>query len=136
MARSDRGGTPAEKGVAIVVDNRITSGGARMQEDRLAARLTTKPIPFCGRAGCDIPRTEKRSGGVYQPVVCQTLGEIVTNGNRGDPADDANPRLVSSRLYYGVRMPDGTLGYVSEVWIQRRYRGGMGLPLCASKRSD
>ena len=101
-----------------------------MIEDRQPVSLTTRPIPYCGRAGCVIEDTERRSGETYHPAVCQITGERVTNGHDGDPADDANPGRVESARYYGIRRPDGTLGYVSEVWLLAADRGGQDLPGC------
>ncbi len=45
-------------------------------------------------------------------------------------ADDANPERFESTRYYGVRLGDGTFGYVSEVWVRAADRGGLGLPSC------
>ena len=64
------------------------------------------------------------------PVVCQTTGERTTNGNDGDAADDANPLLADSRLWYGARLDDGSIGYLSEIWLSPIDRGGLGLPRC------
>ena len=63
-------------------------------------------------------------------VVCQTTGDRTTNGNDGDPADDANPVLHTSRTWYGARLDDGSLGYLSETWLSPLDRGGLGLPRC------
>ena len=63
-------------------------------------------------------------------VVCQTTGERTTNGNDGDPADDVNPILHTSRLWYGARLDDGSLGYLSETWLSPLDRGGLALPRC------
>ena len=38
--------------------------------------------------------------------------------------------LFSSTRYYGVRLTNGTFGYVSETWIHPSHRGGLGLPAC------
>lgn len=117
-------------GKVIVVDNRVTSG-KRMREDKEPARLTTKPVAGCERRGCDIPNTERVSGHSFNAAVCQRRGEEITNGDNNSSADDDNPRLVTSTRYYGVRlMASDTFGYVNEVWIARRDRGGLGLPTC------
>jgi hypothetical protein len=121
--------TPPVGEVTLVVDNRVTAG-AVMREDRQPVSLTSRAIAYCGRAGCVLPDTERHSGQSYRPATCQLSGERVTNGNDGDPADDANPGRFESRRYYGVRLSDGVLGYVSEVWIRARDRGGLGLPRC------
>jgi hypothetical protein len=92
--------------------------------------LTTQPWTFCGSRGCNIHGTERGSGGSYDAAVCQTSGERTTNGNDHDASDDANPERFESTRYYGVRLGDGTFGYVSEVWIRAADRGGLGLPGC------
>ena len=115
--------------LVITVDNRVTNG-LGMREDSTAVRLTTKPWTYCGSRGCNINGTERSSGGTYDAAVCQTVGERTTNGHDGSSADDANPELYESTRYYGVRLGNGTFGYVSEVWIRAADRGGLGLPNC------
>ncbi|HEY6886968.1 MAG TPA: NlpC/P60 family protein [Solirubrobacter sp.] len=119
---------PAPRKV-ITVDNRVTNG-AGMREDSTPARLNTKPWIRCSSRGCAIGGTERSSGGAYDAAVCQTSGERTTNGNDSSSADDANPERFESTRYYGVRLADGTFGYVSEVWIRAADRGGLGLPSC------
>ena len=113
----------------ITVDNRVTNGMG-MREDSTPARLTTQPWRNCSIRGCNIYGTERWSGGTYDAAVCQTRGDRVTNGHDTDPSDDANPERYESTLFYGVRLADGTFGYVSEVWIRAADRGGLGLPGC------
>ncbi len=113
----------------LTVDNRVTNGPT-MREDPVLLRLTTLPLTRCGSRGCLINGTERVTGGTYDAAVCQTVGERFTNGHDTSPDDDANPDLYESTLYYGVRLADNTFGYVSEVWIRRDDRGGLGLPTC------
>jgi lysophospholipase L1-like esterase len=113
----------------ITVYNKVTNG-MRMDEDDVPARLTTQTWTFCGLRGCNINGTERWTGGTYDAAVCQTHGERTTNGNDHSSADDANPERYESTRYYGVRLADGTFGYVSEVWIRAADRGGLGLPAC------
>ena len=113
----------------LTVDNRVTNGPT-MREDPVLLRLTTQPRTRCGTLGCLINGTERVTGGTYDAAVCQTVGERFTNGHDTSPDDDANPDLYESTLYYGVRLADNTFGYVSEVWIRREDRGGLGLPTC------
>jgi hypothetical protein len=114
---------------SVVVDNRVTAGPT-MKEDSEAVPLTSEPRVFCGDEGCVIPGTARRSGGTYDHVVCQTTGDRTTNGHDGEAADDANPGLIESRRYYGVRRGQGRLGFISEVWLAAPDRGGKGLPRC------
>lgn len=120
---------PAGTAVAIVVDNRVTNGMG-MREDPTPVRLQTKAWIFCGSRGCNINGTERGSGGVYDAAVCQLSGERTTNGHDTSAADDANPARFESTRYYGVRLSNGTFGYVSETWIRADFRGGLGLPNC------
>jgi hypothetical protein len=113
----------------LTVDNRVTNGMG-MREDSVPVRLTTQPWTHCTSRGCNIYGTERGTGGTYDAAVCQTTGERTTNGHDSDPSDDANPERFESTRYYGVRLTDGTFGYVSEVWIRAADRGGLGLPQC------
>ncbi len=117
----------------LTVDNRVTEGMG-MREDRAAVRLSSRPVPYCGALRCDIAGTARHSGGTYARAVCRTSGSYVTNGNDSSsaeaPVDDHNPALARSTGYYGVRLANGTFGFVSEVWIRREQRGGLGLPAC------
>jgi len=120
----------ASPGRVIVVDNRVTSGN-EMREDKFPTSLTTRPVAHCGTRGCNITNTERETGGGYDAAVCQRRGERITNGDDSSRADDDNPRLFASTAYYGVRLKaTDTFGYVSEVWIAPRYRGGLNLPAC------
>lgn len=120
---------PAPPRKVITVDNRVTNGMG-MREDATPASLTTKPWKSCSSRGCNIANTQRTSGGSYDAAVCQTQGDRVTNGNDSSAADDANPERFESARFYGVRLTDGTFGYISEVWIRSADRGGLGLPAC------
>jgi lysophospholipase L1-like esterase len=120
---------PAAPRKVLTVDNRVTNGMG-MREDTSPVRLTTKPWKLCTSRGCNIDGTERWSGGTYDAAICQTQGERTTNGHDTNPSDDANPLLFESTRYYGVRLQDGTFGFVSEVWIHAADRGGLGLPPC------
>jgi hypothetical protein len=113
----------------LTVDNRVTNAMG-MREDDLPARLLTQPWTHCTARGCNIYGTERSSGQTYDAAVCQTHGERTTNGDDGDPRDDANPLRFESTRYYGVRLTNGVFGYVSEAWIRADFRGGLGLPAC------
>jgi len=121
--------TPAPARRLLTVDNRVTNGMG-MREDATPARLTTKPWIRCSSRGCNLGGTERGTGGTYDAAVCQTTGERTTNGHDSSAADDANPNRFESTRYYGIRMSNGTFGYVSEVWIRAGDRGGLGLPTC------
>jgi hypothetical protein len=101
-----------------------------MREDVVPVTLSTVPESFCMARGCALRGTERWTGETYATAICQTQGARITNGRDSDPSDDANPDLFASSLYYGVRLDDGTTGYVSEVWTVASQRGGLGLPPC------
>ncbi|MEA2191653.1 MAG: hypothetical protein QOI73_1774 [Solirubrobacteraceae bacterium] len=113
----------------LVIDNSVTSGRA-MREDRTPVSLTSRPDVYCGSGACLIARTTRSSGQTYDGAVCQTTGKRTTNGNDHDSADDSNPLRFESTRYYGVRLADGTFGFVSEVWVRTADRGGLGLSAC------
>ncbi len=101
-----------------------------MREDDKLVFLTTKPAAFCSERNCNIPGTGRETGGSYEVAVCQRKGERVTNGQDTSRFDNHNPGLFTSHRYYGVRLDEGTFGYVSEVWIRPEDRGGLNLPKC------
>ena len=117
-----------ETAVDVTVQNLVTAGALGSREDT-PAYLSTVPQNACRPRGCAVPGTDVNTGDRL-PVVCQTTGERTTNGNDGDPADDANPLLADSRLWYGARLDDGSIGYLSEIWLSPIDRGGLGLPRC------
>lgn len=118
--------SPAD--VTLTVYNKVTNGGAAMREDT-PAYLSTVPRNYCRRDGCSIAGTDRNTGGTYAPAVCQTQSVRTTNGHDGEANDDANPGLFSSTRWYGIRV-NGSLAYISEVWVDPSQRGGLGLPTC------
>lgn len=119
-------------GVVLRVDNRTTSG-RQVREDPARLPLTTRPVPNCGRRGCVVKGTPTwESKQRIDRAVCQQQGERITNGNDASKSDDDNPLLDHTTLYYGAMLKDGTSGYVAEIWIARKQRGGLGLPPCST----
>ena len=119
-------------GVVLQVDNRTTSGRS-VREDPARLPLTTRPVPSCGSRGCEVEDTPTwESKQRIDRAVCQQQGERITNGDDGSELDDENPLLDDTRLYYGVMLSDGTTGYVAEIWVARKQRGGLGLPPCSN----
>ncbi len=100
-----------------------------MSEDSVAF-LSSKPANYCRRDGCVLDGTDVLSTGDSVTAVCQTLAARSTNGDDTTTADDQNPELFESRLWYGIRWPDGRLGFFPEVWVHPDHRGGLDLPLC------
>lgn len=117
-----------EESVTVTVHNLVTAGPENSREDT-PAYLSTVPENACRPRGCMAPGPELNTGDRLD-VVCQTTGERTTNGNDGDPADDDNPILHTSRIWYGARLADGSLGYLSEAWAQPARPRGLGLPRC------
>lgn len=116
--------------IPVTVLNVIVLGPQEIDKDRSPVYLTTRRIPFCGNEGCNIDDTERNLGESYDGAVCQATGAYTTNGNDQTAADDDNPALVRSERYLGIRLADGTFGYVSVVWLARDAWGGLGLPTC------
>lgn len=125
-----RAGLP-ESGPTLHIWNKVTDGAKRMRDDDAhPAYLSTVPGSFCKNEGCAIPGTDVSTGDTIRPAICQRGGAEITNGNDESPADDNNPGLDTSDLWYGVRRPDDTVGYVSEIWVRPSQRGGLGLRHC------
>lgn len=116
-------------GKVLIVSNLVTSG-MHMTEDRYPAVLTGRPVPIC----CTVQGSERRTGQRYDAAVCQTTGPYDTNGNDESSADNRNPHLAQSHLYYGVLLANGRFGFTSDVWVEKSQRGGLGLPHCAGER--
>lgn len=113
--------------VTAVVDNRVTDG-MDMREDT-PAYLSAVAENFCRNNGCDVPDTDLASGDEVI-LTCQTAGQRTTNGNDQDTADDANPGLHESRVWYYALIEDGGEGFIADSWLAAEFRGGLDLPLC------
>lgn len=112
----------------VEIYNKVTRG-LEVRDDK-PAYLSLEPVNECKDKGCALENTDMKTG-VAVNAVCQTLApEATTNGDNTTPADDANPELATSNLWYGIRWPDGRFGYLSEVWIHPDFRGGLDLPQC------
>jgi hypothetical protein len=122
----DRG--TGSKPSRLVVFNELVFGKNGLREDTTPAALSTEPRLGCQRLGCNVPGTQRHSGGTLPAPVCVTIGDLVTNGSLSDPSDDDNPNLDASRKWYGVSDGAGTkpphLRYISEVWVSPKQRGG------------
>ncbi|MEU1572046.1 hypothetical protein ABZ519_12980 [Streptomyces collinus] len=114
----------------VTVYNKVTNGPHQMREDDSPAYLSSATKNFCADKGCALPGTEVRTGDTLT-AVCQVSGDRTTNGDDRDPGDDSNPELAETRRWYGIRGPDGGLGYISAVWIDAGQRDGLGLPTCS-----
>ena len=113
----------------VVVQNKVATGPSALTEDSTPAYLSAKPIPFCSEEHCEIPKTQMGSGAVLR-AICTVRGAKMTNENLHSAGITRNKGGVISSLWYRVEMPNGTTGYLSEVYVARAYRGGLGLPTC------
>jgi hypothetical protein len=102
-------------------------------DDSHPAYLSTVPRNFCKDADCAVPGTDVLTGATIGPAVCQRGGAQATNGDEGTTVDDKNSGLYISDTWYGVRQPDNTIGYISDVWVRPSQRGGLGLPDCHAR---
>lgn len=114
----------------IIVQNKVATGYSALTEDSTPAYLSTKPDPFCAEDGCEVRGTSMWSGAVLQ-AICTIRGTEMTNENLQSPGISRNKGGVISALWYRAEMPDGTPGYLSEVYVTPSSRGGLGLPACA-----
>ncbi|MCA1604321.1 MAG: hypothetical protein LC775_02300 [Acidobacteria bacterium] len=115
----------------VVVQNKYATGPSSLLEDSSFAYLSTSSEPYCSRRGCKVDGTDMKSG-VPLPVDCWLEGEEMTNQDTTSSGIEQNPHGVTSRLWYRGIWPDGRTGYLSEVYVEPRYRGGLGLPRCES----
>ena len=116
--------------VAVTVQNKVALGADLLSEDRTPAYLSARTLASCKSLGCAVPGTDHLSGDVLE-ASCTATGDQMTNRDVEDPASAANPGSASSSRWYGVPTTDGTIGYVSEVYLAPASRGGLGLPTCA-----
>jgi len=121
---------PAAATAVVTVQNKVALGAADLVEDTGPAYLSSRPEPFCGRAGCKLEGTDVVSGALL-PATCTVTGTEMVNYNLDSPADE-NPHRVRSTLWYRLAWPDGRAGYLSEVYLEPASRGGLGLPACAA----
>jgi hypothetical protein len=118
----------APRTVTLTVYNKVTNGSAEMREDT-PAYLSTVTKNYCRRDGCMVAGTEMNTGATVTGL-CWVTGDRTTNGEDAESRDDGNPGLFESTRWYRVRHGNGSVGYISEVWIDPGQRGGAGLGQC------
>ena len=117
--------------VTVVVQNKVAIGPSELVEDVTPVYLSSRTVPYCSRAGCEVPGTLMWSG-VSLQVLCRTTGATMTNESAASAGISRNPGAATSALWYLAQMPNGTRGYISEVYLTPASRGGLGLPACAA----
>lgn len=117
--------------MVITVQNKVALGANQLIEDTTPAYLSSKPVPFCSRLGCELPGT-KVSSGALLVAICHVRGTDMFNYNLDSLESKANPNRADSALWYKVVLPDRRSGYISEVYITPNDRGGLGLPACSA----
>lgn len=115
--------------IAIVVQNKVALGSDTLAEDTTPAYLSTTPRPRCAHQGCKIAGTEMWSGAVLA-VTCFVHGQQMHNYDASDPRHEQNPHSARSTIWYRGVLPDGRTGYIAEIYVEPRFRGGSGLPKC------
>lgn len=128
---SGRDGGP----VVVEVQNKIALGSSGLVEDSTPVYLSTRTLARCARRGCKLDGTEMWSGAVLR-ARCRATGAVLHNFNLEDPAALDNPEHVRSSLWYRVEMPDKRTGWLSEVYVVRAHRDGLGLPVCSGVDTD
>jgi hypothetical protein len=128
----DRGGQPDAPGRVVEVQNQIAIGDDGLIEDPNGpAYLSTKPQPKCSQHNCKIDGTDMQTGALLV-VVCQIPNgaSMVNYNTQVNDAQNNSHKAQSARWYQG-RFPDGRTGYLSEIFIAPKHRGGLGLPTCS-----
>jgi hypothetical protein len=54
----------------------------------------------------------------------------MVNYNLDAPEVQRNPNRADSTIWYRAVMPTGAAGFISEVYLEATYRGGLRLPEC------
>jgi transcriptional regulator with XRE-family HTH domain len=111
-------------GRIITIDNRVVLNETDMRED-LPAYLSSRTELFCDKKDCKTADTGLATGDRAR-ALCQTIGDNVTNRFGNTP----NANNADSSLWYLVVDRGGRTGYLSEVWVTKTQRGGLGLPTC------
>ncbi|SDH49947.1 hypothetical protein SAMN05216553_1254 [Lentzea fradiae] len=127
--QSPSGTSSAPRPMAVEIHNKVALGAGDLREDISPVYLSNRTVGSCARKGCKIEDTEMNSG-VLVVVTCRSLGDELVNFNLDAPESAKNPNSVRSALWYRVVLPDGRSGFVSEVYVAPRDRGGLGLPDC------
>jgi len=115
----------------IVVQNQVVVSSSGTQPDKTPVYLSSQRVPRCAdqQPSCMIAGSKVVDGSVLT-AECFAFGAGMTNMDLRVLAARRNPERVSSDLWYGVRAPDGSLGFVSEVYLTTASRGGLGLRQC------
>ena len=122
--------TPVPSAV-IMVQNKVALGSDQWVEDDSPAYLSSKRIPSCAKNDCKLPGTEMASG-VLLVAICHADGIMMYNYNLDAPESKTNPNRAESALWYQVVLPDGRVGFLSEVYVAASDRGGKRLAICAA----
>ncbi|MFD4675450.1 helix-turn-helix domain-containing protein [Lentzea sp. NPDC058450] len=120
---------PTTRPMALEVQNKVALGATDLREDTTPVYLSTKTVGSCARNNCKLEGTEVTSGALLV-ATCHTTGAELVNYNLDAPDSKSNPNAARSTLWYRVRTPNGISGYLSEVYVLPRDRGGLGLPPC------
>ena len=115
--------TPGPEGVMIEVYNKVVLDESTMREDDFELYLTSSP-DCASLSQCGVPGPTYRSGAQLR-AICRTTGMMTTNRL----GDTPNPENWDSEIWYGIEDGD-RFGYVSEVWIHTKDRGGRNLRTC------
>lgn len=116
-----RPATADSKTATAAVDETVSYGGIDLPSGigvRALPRLEIKPL------------TVVHHGEVYD-VLCWTRGEVITNSNLADPADDE--AAYTSEIWFMIDTPAGR-GLIPDAWFSRRgLTDKLNLPGCETK---
>jgi helix-turn-helix protein len=116
-------------GTILIVQNKVAVGATGFYEDITPSYLSTRTEPECADYHCEIPDTTMWSGAKLY-ALCQVHGAVMTNEDLSSPGIGHNPEGVTSSLWFRAQMPYGAIGYISQAYLTRASRGGLGLPKC------
>ena len=113
----------------IIVQNKVAIGPNELVEDATPAYLSAQAVSYCANKNCKVDGTDLKSGDNLE-TTCYVHGEKMYNYSLDSQASANNPNKFQSDLWYQARHSNGKTGYISEVYIEKSYRGGQNLPMC------
>ncbi|MEU7478349.1 helix-turn-helix transcriptional regulator [Lentzea sp. NPDC042327] len=113
----------------VLVQNKVAIGPTTLREDDSPSYLSSRTVSRCTQNDCKLAGTDVYSG-ARLTAYCRTDGEWLTNADISSEGIKQNPGLVASQIWYGIYWVDGRRGFISEVYLEEGYRGGLDLPPC------
>jgi hypothetical protein len=112
----------------VTAQNRVVVGSTGTVEDT-PLYISMLTVPRCAQHHCELPNS-RIADGTRLVAICFVLGAGMTNMNLGVLSTRKNPARITSDIWYGIRTANGRFGYVSEVYLTPKSRGGLDLRKC------